>query len=400
MQQRLGGKMAVRRVAAGTAAVGRVGCNWEGVGARAAARRGSCGRRSAAAELPSTTRRALWTTAAPDRLAAVSRVRAAQSALMEATMLGEREGANGTVPMVGKVASIDAAAMRRVAPPVDVAGDSTPELRCAFGTRLRLGPWGSQSPEKARTKANDELCKDGANLHVNYVDSEQDAGADEPLVLMHGFGSGLGLFFSNYVGVGARERRVIGVDWLGMGGSGRPPFPRRPACSRAQDEAATVAASIAFFVDSLEAWRAAAGIPRMRLFGHSLGGYLAANYALTYPERVTRLVLAGPVGLPDAGEPADAPADQDLPLNLRLITGAWAHNVTPQAIVRALGPRGERMVQVRAPLSAAAGRCATHAHVLTRGGNASRSVRLQAGSGDRWQTGPKNRHWWLTTSTM
>jgi cardiolipin-specific phospholipase len=57
------------------------------------------------------------------------------------------------------------------------------------------------------------------------------------------------------------------------------------------------------FVDSLEKWRKNMGMERMVLIGHSLGGYLSACYAMKYPERVEKLVLVSPVGLPE--KPAD-----------------------------------------------------------------------------------------------
>ena len=46
----------------------------------------------------------------------------------------------------------------------------------------------------------------------------------------------------------------------------------------------------------------------MRLVGHSLGGYLAVAYAERFPERVERLVLLSPVGLPQAPLPLDPPS--------------------------------------------------------------------------------------------
>ncbi len=82
--------------------------------------------------------------------------------------------------------------------------------------------------------------------------------------------------------------RVHGVDSLGTGLSGRPRFPAK---STAEAES--------FFVDSLEAWRAAQGpeLGKMVLVGHSLGGYLAAAYALRHPEHVAHLVLVCPAGI-------------------------------------------------------------------------------------------------------
>ena len=39
------------------------------------------------------------------------------------------------------------------------------------------------------------------------------------------------------------------------------------------------------------------GLEELALAGHSLGGWLAANFAADHTERVTRLVLAAPFGL-------------------------------------------------------------------------------------------------------
>ena len=51
------------------------------------------------------------------------------------------------------------------------------------------------------------------------------------LLLMHGFGSGLGFFFSNYDYFANSFDRVIAVDWLGMGGSSRESPPTfTPIC--------------------------------------------------------------------------------------------------------------------------------------------------------------------------
>ncbi|KAI8991675.1 Alpha/Beta hydrolase protein [Mycotypha africana] len=53
------------------------------------------------------------------------------------------------------------------------------------------------------------------------------------------------------------------------------------------------------FVESLEQWRQKVGIKKMTLFGHSLGGYFAACYALKYPEKVEKLILVSPAGIPE-----------------------------------------------------------------------------------------------------
>jgi pimeloyl-ACP methyl ester carboxylesterase len=58
-----------------------------------------------------------------------------------------------------------------------------------------------------------------------------------------------------------------------------------------------------FFVESLEAWRSENKIERMILAGHSFGGYMSVAYCERYPERVERLLLLSPVGVPDGNDP-------------------------------------------------------------------------------------------------
>lgn len=52
-----------------------------------------------------------------------------------------------------------------------------------------------------------------------------------------------------------------------------------------------------FFVDALSAWHKELGLGKMILLGHSLGGYLAATYALRHPEDVEHLILVCPAGM-------------------------------------------------------------------------------------------------------
>ncbi|NYE62013.1 proline-specific peptidase [Duganella sp. 1224] len=56
-------------------------------------------------------------------------------------------------------------------------------------------------------------------------------------------------------------------------------------------------------VEDLEALRRHLALDRFALAGHSHGGYIALNYALKYPARLTALVLAGAqVGVEEPGE--------------------------------------------------------------------------------------------------
>ena len=72
-------------------------------------------------------------------------------------------------------------------------------------------------------------------------------------------------------------------------------LPGRPEFTARSREAAED-----FFISSLEVWREKNGLEKMILLGHSMGGYLAATYALQYPQHVQTLVLVGPAGIVSA----------------------------------------------------------------------------------------------------
>lgn len=121
---------------------------------------------------------------------------------------------------------------------------------------------------------------------------------EETLVMLHGYGAGLGLFYQNFEPITrVKGWRLYALDMLGMGNSSRPAF--RIA---AKDPKAKIAEAESFFVDALEEWRKIRNIEKFTLLGHSLGGYLAVSYALKYPGHLNKLILASPVGIPEAPE--------------------------------------------------------------------------------------------------
>lgn len=119
--------------------------------------------------------------------------------------------------------------------------------------------------------------------------------ADDTLVMLHGYGAGLGFFYKNFEPLSRPKGwRLYALDMLGMGNSARPPFK-----IHAKDPKEKIAEAESWFVDALEEWRKIRNIEKFTLLGHSLGGYLAVSYALKYPGRLNKLILASPVGIPE-----------------------------------------------------------------------------------------------------
>uniref|UniRef100_A0A3Q2DY83 Abhydrolase domain containing 4, N-acyl phospholipase B n=1 Tax=Cyprinodon variegatus TaxID=28743 RepID=A0A3Q2DY83_CYPVA len=167
-----------------------------------------------------------------------------------------------------------------------------------------------------------------------------------PLVMVHGFGGGVGLWIRNLDAL-SRSRTVYAFDLLGFGRSSRPPFPSDPAKAEEQ------------FVDSIEQWRQAVGLESMILLGHSLGGYLATSYAIQHPSRVSHLILVDPWGFPERPKPESQQSqDQGSEVVKRPGPPRWAKAIisifslfNPLAVIRAAGPWGKYLVFVVVKMS-------------------------------------------------
>ena len=138
---------------------------------------------------------------------------------------------------------------------------------------------------------------------------------EEDLVVLHGYGAGLGFFYRNFDHLSRRPGwKLWALDLLGMGRSSRPPF--KIHATQKEDK---IREAEEWFIDALEEWRIKRGLDRFTLLGHSLGGYLATCYTLKYPGRVKKLILASPVGIPEdpfatkEPLPENPPKDQSHP---------------------------------------------------------------------------------------
>lgn len=101
-------------------------------------------------------------------------------------------------------------------------------------------------------------------------------GAGTPILVVHGGPGGTSCGFLNYEPL-TRDRRVVMFDQLGSGRSGRP---RDLSLYRVER-----------FVDELDAVRRRLGLKDVHLLGHSWGGALVAQYALTKGTRGLRSLI-------------------------------------------------------------------------------------------------------------
>ncbi len=130
------------------------------------------------------------------------------------------------------------------------------------------------------------LTADGTSRTLATPDGDlhyHEAGAGPPLLLLHGSGPGVSGWanFSDNLPLFARHFRTLVLDLPGFGKS------------HAVDGSPVLHAPVAVlaFLDGL-------GIDRLAMLGNSLGGGVVARLAAMNPDRVSRLVTLGGVGVP------------------------------------------------------------------------------------------------------
>ncbi len=165
----------------------------------------------------------------------------------------------------------------------------------------------------------------GGNDQIWTIQLNEEEKIRTPLVLVHGFASGTGLWAMNLDELSKRQS-VHSVDLLGFGRSSRPQFSSDSAEAEQQ------------FVDALEKWREQVGISKFILLGHSLGGFIACSYALKYPERVRHLILADPWGINEKPPPGEEPFK--IPKWAKFVA-AILSPFNPLSGIRAAGPYGK-----------------------------------------------------------
>ncbi|CAI6362247.1 unnamed protein product [Macrosiphum euphorbiae] len=181
-----------------------------------------------------------------------------------------------------------------------------------------------QSPYRTRYVNLGPVVEQEDKIWTLEVNTEK---RETPVVLLHGFGAGIGLWCMNVDKISNNRRPVYAMDLLGFGRSSRPKFSTDPEQVERQ------------FVNAIEKWRSEIKLEKFILLGHSFGGYLATAYSIQHPERVHHLILADPWGFPEENK------------NIKSKIPWWAKglfyalkSLNPLWPVRFAGPYGQWLV--------------------------------------------------------
>jgi pimeloyl-ACP methyl ester carboxylesterase len=140
------------------------------------------------------------------------------------------------------------------------------------------------SPDWRQTNWAEELKRveiDGTP--INYVDVGS-PGMRDPVVLVHGLGGQWQNWLENIPRL-AQERRVLALDLPGFGLTPEP---------------ADGELSISGYGRYVDAFCERLGLDTVNVVGNSMGGFIAAEVAIQFPERVSRLALVSAAGISSA----------------------------------------------------------------------------------------------------
>jgi pimeloyl-ACP methyl ester carboxylesterase len=161
-----------------------------------------------------------------------------------------------------------------------IAGTATAAATVAVAAKLLARPRDADWQKNRRIIFHSDHSRfvdiDGVRLHY------QEAGdvTAPPVLLIHGFASSTLVWSKVFLRLAEAGFRVIAIDMLGYGYSGKP-----------RNGEYTIGGQARLIIDLLDRLR----IKRATIVGSSYGGAVASTCALDYPARVKKLVLVGAV---------------------------------------------------------------------------------------------------------
>lgn len=121
---------------------------------------------------------------------------------------------------------------------------------------------------------------DAGGIETSYLE----AGAGEPVLMLHGSGPGVSALanWQHNIPALARQFHVLAPDIVGFGATERP---------------RDIVYSLRTWTDQVWAFLDAYGIDKTAIVGNSLGGRIALQMATDRPDRITKMVLMGTPGV-------------------------------------------------------------------------------------------------------
>ena len=159
-----------------------------------------------------------------------------------------------------------------------IAGAATLAIASKLLMRPRDADWAQNRHIVFHSDHSRFVDVDGVRVH--YQEAGERNTSLPPLILIHGFASSTLVWSKVFLPLAEAGFRVIALDMLGFGYSGKP-----------RKAEYTIGGQAKLVISLLERL----GIKRATLVGSSYGGAVAATCALDYPQRVDRLVLIGTV---------------------------------------------------------------------------------------------------------
>eukprot|EP00656_Telonema_subtile_P008582 TRINITY_DN14006_c0_g1_i2.p1 TRINITY_DN14006_c0_g1~~TRINITY_DN14006_c0_g1_i2.p1 ORF type:complete len:385 (-),score=62.86 TRINITY_DN14006_c0_g1_i2:398-1552(-) len=192
---------------------------------------------------------------------------------------------------------------------------------------LEAGRSHFQTEDECDYEIYDVPIAEGETVHTLRSCAETADKEKPPLVLIHGYGAGIAMWFATIPLLRRLNREILAIDTPGCGLSSRPCWEHGDGADCDVDVAED------FFVERIEQWRAASRIDKMVLAAHSMGGYLSVCYAEKYPQHVEKLVLISPAGIPK--KPVDfKEKSKDRPWYFRAAGHFWESGHSPFSYIK------------------------------------------------------------------
>ncbi|RCK57684.1 Cardiolipin-specific deacylase 1, mitochondrial [Candida viswanathii] len=149
------------------------------------------------------------------------------------------------------------------------------------------------------------------------------------LIMIHGYGAGLGFYLKNFdkISMNSRNWIVHSIDLFGYGCSSRPKF-HPDNLNQVED----------WFHDSFQTWMEKRNIPgdKTIIMAHSMGAYLMATYGIKRdPKFCSKLLMVSPGAVIKHRKKVSVP---------KYFKRLWERNISPFSIVRKAGPLGSKVV--------------------------------------------------------